>query len=223
MHFFTPWVRRTRSRWFQDRYSEAVAAYPNPATRFHIIGHSNGTYMLGRGLLAVSMMRFERAYIAGSVLPARYPWRARVDSGQIKEIRSDGSAFDWPVGLLCSALSFMRDIGTGGFAGFEAAPPSLTEYRYYPGGHSKPLEDRKNLEAIVKYVLTGTDTAPERLGTPNQWFAMLSRSLRYLGPLILIGLGLFLAYVIASSALSLVQWIIAAIAVFAVILFLLSM
>jgi hypothetical protein len=187
LHFFLPWVRRARARWFMDRYSELAAKYPDPASKFYFIGHSNGTYMLGRGLADVTMMRFERAYLAGSVLPPRYPWRDRIEAGQIDSIRSDGSSRDWPVGFLCSALSFMRDIGTGGFTGFEAAPPQLKEYRYYPGGHGKPLEDRENLEAIVDYVLVGKDQPPKNLGDePRYWFAFTSRALRYLGPWILI-------------------------------------
>jgi hypothetical protein len=189
LHFFLPWVRRSRARWFQDRYSELAAKYPGPATKFFFIGHSNGTYMLGRGLKNVSMMRFERAYMAGSVLPARYPWSSCVQSGQIGAVRSDGSARDWPVGLLCSALSFMGDIGTGGFSGFQAAPVQLREYRYYAGGHSKPLEDSKNLKAIVDYVLTGNGAEPRNLASEsNYWFRFASRALRYLGPVILIAL-----------------------------------
>ena len=227
LHFFLPWVRRSRARWFQDRYSELAAKYPNAETKFYFIGHSNGTYMLGRGLQQVEMMRFERAYIAGSVLPQNYPWEARVKSGQINEIRSDGSASDWPVGLLCSALSFMRDIGTGGFAGFKAAPHQLKEFRYYPGGHSKPLEDRKNLEAIVSYVLNGDKEgkqAPSNLGKPAPWFAFLSRALRYVGPVLILLVLAIIVYALAhlGPALSLWGWIATAIVAFLIVVTLMS-
>jgi hypothetical protein len=223
LHFFLPWIRRSRARWFQDRYSELAAKYPDAETKFYFIGHSNGTYMLGRGLQRVSMMRFERAYIAGCVLPPRYPWRTYVESGQIGAIRSDGSSSDWPVGLLCSGLSFMGDIGTGGFSGFESAPPELKEFRYYPGGHSKPLEDRSNLEAIVKYVLTGEEIQPKQLGEPRYFFALASHALRYLGPVILLIILSLLAYAIWTAAFTLWQWLIAVAIVFMIIVFLMSM
>jgi pimeloyl-ACP methyl ester carboxylesterase len=223
LHFFLPWVRRSQARWFQDRYSELAVKYPDPETKFYFIGHSNGTYMLGRGLAEVSMMRFERAYIAGSVLPSRYPWTIRVNAGQIGAIRSDGSAWDWPVGLLCSALSFMRDIGTGGFAGFEAAPPppQFKEYRHYAGDHGKPLEDRRNLEEIVKYVLKGEGEAPKNLVKPTSWFRFASEALRYVGPVILIALIAGLAF--WATGFTPLQWAIGILVLFIVAVFLMSM
>jgi hypothetical protein len=187
LHFFLPWVRRTRARWFQDQYGDLAAKYPD--ARFFFIGHSNATYMFGRSLARIPMIRFVRAYMAGSVLPSRYNWKECINRRQVQALRSDASAADWPVGLLCSALSFMGDIGTGGFSGFQAAPIPLQEHRYYLGGHSKPLEDRRNLERIVDEVMTGTVQPPiGPLGTPKPWFAMLSRALAYVGPVVLAAL-----------------------------------
>jgi hypothetical protein len=201
-----------------------AAEYSDPRTEFFFIGHSNGTYMLGRGLEKVTMMRFERAYMAGSVLPPGYPWRLRIETGQIRELRSDGSSWDWPVGLLCSALSFMGDIGTGGFAGFQAAPMQLREYRYYPGGHSKPLEDRANLRAIVDYVLTGVGSDPKKMETaPNYWFGFASRALRYLGPIILLGLLSVLLLAIWAGGFSTWQWATGIVVLFIVLVILVSM
>jgi hypothetical protein len=224
LHFFLPWVRQSRARWFQDRYSELAAKYPDPKIKFFFIGHSNGTYMLGRGLQYVKMMRFERAYLAGSVLPPRYPWTSRVAAGQIGALRSDGSSRDWPVGLLCSALSFMGDIGTGGFSGFQAAPVQLKEYRYYPGGHSKPLEDGTNLKSIVDYVMTGAETRPKDLTIqPSYWFRFASRALRYVGPVILVLLLLALLYLVWTGVFSAWQWAIGVGALLIFLLVLLSM
>jgi pimeloyl-ACP methyl ester carboxylesterase len=184
LHFFVPWVRRTKARWFQDQYSELAAKYPN--AHFFFIGHSNATYMLGRSLAKIPMIRFVRAYMAGSVLPSRYNWKECFDRKQVQALRSDASAADWPVGLLCSALSFMGDIGTGGFSGFESTPIALRERRYYRGGHSRPLEDRRNLERIVDEVMTGTAQLPtDALGSPKPWFAILSRALAYVGPVVM--------------------------------------
>jgi predicted esterase len=208
LHFFLPWVRRTRARWFQDRYSELAAQYPAPETQFCFIGHSNGTYMLGRGLERVSMMRFQRAYIVGSVLPRTYPWTKRIGDRQIFSLCSDASAWDWPVGLLCSALSFMGDIGTGGFWGFEAAPPEMKEFRYYKGGHSKPLEDRRHLQNIVDYVINGIDVPPKRLQIePAYAFGVLSRALKYVGPILLATILGGLAYEIYNNFIFSVWWV----------------
>jgi pimeloyl-ACP methyl ester carboxylesterase len=225
LNFFLPWVRRSRARWFQDVYSDWAAKSPNPDTKFYFIGHSNGTYMFGRGLKCVKMMRFDRAYLAGTVLPPSYPWRDRFADSQIAALRSDRSAFDWPVGLLCSALSFMRDIGPGGFSGFESAPPEVIEYQYYRGGHSKPLEDKRNLEAVVRYVLGGQDERPKGLiESPKVWFAFLSRALRYIGPFLIVLLlaGLILALVQFGPSLTPLGWAGTAVSFFVIVVVLVS-
>jgi hypothetical protein len=213
LHFFLPWTRRTKARWFQDQYGELMAQYPE--ARFFFIGHSNATYMLGRSLARVPMIRFVRAYIAGSVLPASYDWNARFTAGQVEAVRSDTSAWDCPVALLCGGLNFMRDIGTGGFSGFLRVPgrPRFHEYRSYPGGHSEPLRDRLNLKQIVDEVMTGETRPPmATLGPPAWWFQFLSRAMRYLMPAALAALLGGLAYYACISAAS---WSISTIALVA--------
>jgi alpha-beta hydrolase superfamily lysophospholipase len=203
LHFFLPWTRRTKARWFQDQYGELMSKYPE--AQFFFIGHSNATYMLGRSMANVPMMRFVRAYIAGSVLPAGYDWRVRFSSGQMQALRSDTSAWDCPVGLLCSGLSFMRDIGTGGFSGFTCAPPEpqVREYRSYQGGHSKPLEDRLNLKRIVDEVMTGHPYPPEvQIRPPRRWFDFLSRLMKFLMPIALAALAAAVLYYAIFSAAS---------------------
>lgn len=227
LHFFLPYVRRNRARFFQDRYSDYAAQYASPATRFFFIGHSNGTYMLGRALQSISMMRFERAYLAGSVLPAKFPWKDYVKSGQLKELRSDGSSADWAVGWLCSALSFMGDIGTGSFSGFEEPPPS-SEYReflYFRGDHSVPVEMESNLKQAVNFVLGGAKDAPTGLlSGPGRAFGFISRAARYVGPVLLALLAVLAAIgiILLSAASSIWISVGVVVAVFLVLVVLLS-
>jgi hypothetical protein len=223
LHFFLPWVRRTKARWFQDRYSELAAKFPYAS--FYFIGHSYATYMLGRSLAKVSMIRFVNAYMAGSVLPATYDWTARFNKRQLQALRSDASARDVPVGLLCSALSFMRDIGTGGYSGFQGAPNSVREEKYYYGGHSKPLEDRRNLELIVDEVMSGTAKRPiDYIGRPEKWFDILSHAFKYLGPVILASILAWCAWELYHhwQTFSLSSWTILAVAIFLIGVLLLS-
>jgi hypothetical protein len=49
----------------------------------YFLGHSNGTYMLGRCLEKVPSMRFRRIYLAGSVLSKEYSWNGVFDNKQV--------------------------------------------------------------------------------------------------------------------------------------------
>jgi len=174
--FAIPMFRRRNLEWFQDTYSETLAR--NPRARFAFIGHSNGTYLFGESLRRIPGMRFERAVLVGSVLPAEYDWRERFQRGQVVKLRVDGSAYDWPVAWLCRALRSigMKDIGTGGYDGFvNVAGPQKHEFFWYEGGHSAPLEP-SNLDALVDYAVADTITEP-RLGGDIRWFGLVSRAL----------------------------------------------
>ncbi|MBD2119385.1 hypothetical protein [Trichocoleus sp. FACHB-262] len=187
-NFFFPWLRRQNIRWFQDQYSYHFAL--NPKTEFHFIGHSNGTYILGESLKRVSAMRFNRIYLAGSMLPREYPWQDRFDSGQLKELRNDRSCWDWPVGILCSGLRGlgMKDVGTGGFDGFYFDDERTEEVYYYKGGHEKPL-DKENQTSILAFVLNGERSCPLNLlelSKISSKFRLISRIAPYFAPLLLI-------------------------------------
>jgi hypothetical protein len=110
-------------------------------------------------------MQFVHAYLAGSVLPREYPLRELCHRQQIKLLRNDCSAFDFPVGILCSGLRglWMRDIGTAGFAGFMDPPDdTLYEVRYFNGGHGEPLSPY-NHESIIAFILHGDLRKPDKL------------------------------------------------------------
>lgn len=157
IHFVNPWIRRSNARkllqWYGQKY---VSHSPN---NFYFVGHSNGTFMLGRCLENIPSMRFRRVYLAASVLPKEYPWghimrRQQIghfdDAGHwvIGAIHSDKGRRDVPVGWLCSILHGIEisiprqprtaDIGTGGFEGFHELESAETEHRY-EGGHGDML------------------------------------------------------------------------------------
>lgn len=160
--FVLPGFRQSNIAWFQDEYSYYFAKYPN--IDFHFIGHSNGTYILGESLKTVPGMKFKRVYLAGSVLPREYPWKKIFDKGQVDMICNARSSFDWPVGILCSALRGvgMRDIGTGGFDGFLMGDNRLKELYYFDGDHGKPLDESNHIN-IIEYILTGVISQPKGL------------------------------------------------------------
>jgi alpha-beta hydrolase superfamily lysophospholipase len=166
--FAFPVTRRRKVRWFLDQYTREVAGHP--MANFHFLGHSNGTYLLGQALNQVPAVRFQRVYLAGSVLPADYPWHdylaGRGGPSRVGIVRSDRGNRDLPVALLSQGLRGlrMRDIGDGGFGGFAQldAPPAI-QWPFFPGGHAAPLATAERRREIASYVTTGTAVEPDDL------------------------------------------------------------
>ena len=153
--FAIPMTRRRPLTWFQDQYSNVIAR--NPSAQVHFVGHSNGTYLLGHSLRAIPAMRFENVVLVGSVLRTDYDWNSRAIAGQVRRLQNHRANGDMPVSFLCSGLRGlrMRDIGPGGFEGFQVPIPRVTEEAFwYDGGHSAPLraENLPTLAAAVKWV-----------------------------------------------------------------------
>lgn len=172
-NFALPITRRRKLRWFLDQYSYLLARHPQ--LPFHFVGHSNGTYMLGQALKNVSSIRFERVYLAGSVLPVDFDWRAA--DRQVGSLVNVCAAADRPVAWLCSALRGvgMRDIGTGGFEGFQQLPAAARQFRYLPGGHGAALVTNR-LAGVAQFVRTGEPVAPQDLlEAPGGGFSLVSR------------------------------------------------
>lgn len=188
--FAVPIVRRRKVRWFLDQYSREFAGHRR--ARFHFVGHSNGTYVLGRALEDVPAVRFDRVYLAGSVLPAEYAWRRRHDDGQVRAVRSDRGRRDLPVALLSRGLRGlrMRDIGGGGFEGFTDLGAAFgTQWGYFPGGHSAPLADDDRRASAVAYVRGEPADPPNYLiDDGGGWLAPVSRAAPVLVPAAVVGL-----------------------------------
>ena len=140
--------------WFVDQISEQLARNPNAT--FCYAGHSNGTYILGEVLRRFPRLRFERVYLAASVLPADYPWKPVINTRQqVKRLRCDMGSEDWPVGVLCRVLHRLgkRSLGTGGADGFEYGDRDVIGYNRFTGGHGAML-GANNTESIADFLLT---------------------------------------------------------------------
>ncbi|MBI5820307.1 MAG: hypothetical protein HZA88_15170 [Verrucomicrobia bacterium] len=188
--FALPFRRRANISWFFDQYSDLVAQHDSldPALDFHFAGHSNGTYILGEGLRRLGAMRFHRVFLAGSVLPRDFPWRLFLGAKQVARVRNARSSRDVPVAVLCSILRglFMRDVGTGGFDGFNAG---ADEQAFFNGGHSAPVESA-NLDNVAQFLLAGSGGPPLaqlQQCCPTNFFRWLSRFAPWAVYLILAG------------------------------------
>jgi hypothetical protein len=177
LEFALPLLRRRKVRWLLDRYTREIAA--NPRARFHFAGHSNGTYALGYGLRRVSGMQFKSVYVAGSVLPADFPWSEMRRSGQLTRLRSDRGSRDFPVGVLAKGLRGlgMHDIGSGGFSGFlELDDVSWsTEWPFVPGGHGAPLKEPRREGVVAWLIGEGSDQPPGLVDSSGAFVGLLSR------------------------------------------------
>jgi hypothetical protein len=178
LDFAIPMLRRRWVNWFKDKYSYYYALYPDADFRF--LGHSNGTYLLGRSLDQVSGMRFTRVVLVGSVLPRGYNLEKIFGRDQVELLRNDRANCDIPVGILCSALRGlgMRDVGTAGFDGFDFKDERTSEVFYHDGGHSEALAET-NVGHLVQFLMTdhmdGTQDLELRKNKPTARFERLSR------------------------------------------------
>jgi hypothetical protein len=196
LKFLSPTRRRRPCREFKDAYSDCVAKNLN--VEFHFLGHSNGTYQLGEALREIPEMKFGRVVLAGSVLPAKYPWNERFAAGQLTELQNHMSNKDYPVGWVCNALRGigMRDVGTGGFTGFErTGTGSYQPVAYYDGDHGAALK-QPSLDRLVDYVLgevPDAATAPVLRGLPS-FQRRVSQACKLLAPFLLAGIVVGLGY-----------------------------
>ncbi|WP_170298484.1 alpha/beta fold hydrolase [Agromyces allii] len=183
MEFALPGTRRRKVHEFLKIYGDAYASrHPD---EFVFAGHSNGTYMMAQSLGRVPSMRFERIYLAGTVLPRRFDWDGLFRNRQVGRwtngswtkghVRSDRGVTDVPVGVLCSLLRGLGsvDIGTAGLSGFEnTAPWPIDQARTVKGGHGAALATDEQLDRIAEFVAKGTSSTPytdDSEGPPRRW------------------------------------------------------
>lgn len=170
IQFALPFTRRGNVKRFLRDYGRWFTTHD--ADNFHFLGHSNGTYMLGKALQEVRTMRFTRVLLAGSVLPPDYDWSARVDAGQVLQVRNDRASHDFPVGILCSLLNGLnQDVGRGGYTGFVGLPVAVSQpAATFPKGHGSALEDHTaanyppRMPEVAEFLLEGT-LPPDPLNT----------------------------------------------------------
>jgi triacylglycerol esterase/lipase EstA (alpha/beta hydrolase family) len=172
--------RRKNLRWFADQYTYYLARQPEKP--FHFVGHSNGTYMVGESFKSISSLKFNRVFLAGSVLPAQFNWQPYTDQGRIDTIVNVCATQDTPVAILCRTLRGfgMRDVGVGGFTGFDVFPGR--QIRWITGDHGAALHSDERIGNVLTY-LAGQDAAPlaDAGAEPANWFGVLSRTMPYLG------------------------------------------
>ena len=199
-NFAFPLTRRRTLRWFQDQYSYYLARHPN--LPFHCVGHSNGTYLLGQSLRQVRAIRFVRVYLAGSVLPRDFAWRDYAANGRIGALVNVCASEDKPVAWLCSMLNGlgMRDVGLGGFVGFDVVPADASQLRHIPGGHSEALSTER-LPAIADYIRSGEFADNTSLVRPSESFAVISRAAPYMAWGIVLAIAATVAYSVVAGIL----------------------
>ena len=150
--FALPFTRTRNLRRFLDTYSEAFAQHRGRS--FSFAGHSNGTYILGQALRTIPAVRMDQVFLGGSVLPREFPWRQLLAKGQIGRVRNVRAADDWVVAMLCGALRgmMMRDVGTGGYAGFVDDHERFEDLGYLSGGHGSAFTEAR-LPLIADFLL----------------------------------------------------------------------
>jgi pimeloyl-ACP methyl ester carboxylesterase len=168
--FLLPWERLQKVEWLMNQYAEAIARYPN-ATRFHYVGHSNGTWLLANALERYSCCQFKRIVFAGSVVSSRYDWRARINRAppQVEAVVNHAATGDWVVAYFPNLFESIRiqDLGGAGHRGFEKAQLDSGDVRnveYVVGQHSAALQE-DNWKAIAKFVVRG-EWPPRQLPSP---------------------------------------------------------
>jgi alpha-beta hydrolase superfamily lysophospholipase len=196
--FMLPWGHDRQLRQFAEWYAQMLSTY-GPVD-FHFVGHSNGTYILGRSLERVPAMTFTKVYLAGSVLRRNFPWADH--RHQVTELVNACGSKDFPVAVLCGALRGVgrTHLGIGGYAGFDDAPMARAQYVTISGGHGAGLVNER-LPAVADYVLHGTTPAAGdawQTADPPSGFDNLSKFSPWLARLFaagfvaaLIGLGLW--------------------------------
>jgi alpha-beta hydrolase superfamily lysophospholipase len=197
LSFALPFTRGRTQRFFLDLYSSHFAR--RRLSNFHLVGHSNGSYILGRALTQVPALRLNRVYLAGTVLPREYPWIDRFKDGQVQAVRVDRARTDISVGWLCAALRGlgMRDIGTAGVDGFNQVHERLSQFHYLPGGHRAALE-RQRLPGVAAFLL-GQDNCPVGLVDMSAPFLAMSRVAPYAALAGVVGGGMVAARWVAAG------------------------
>jgi len=204
--FILPWIRRQKVEWFMDQYVGAVAQYPR--SKFHYVGHSNGTYLAARGLQDYPACVFDHVLFAGSVVRCSYDWLSLVENRRVVRMLNVVASADWVVALLPKSLEWFKkfDLGGAGFDGFDqagpqAAPhPALAQREFVQGSHGAGIAEGQ-WENIARFVVHGhvpADNAPGFVGQQTRWLKALSstRAVLWAGAAIA---GLFVPAAIISS------------------------
>ncbi|GAA1761201.1 alpha/beta hydrolase [Agromyces humatus] len=192
--FALPFVRNRKAHQFLEKYGD-VAVTHDP-DNFAFLGHSNGTYMLGRSMLRVPAVRFRNILLAGTVLNPNFDWellRRRRQIGSygpnkngLREwkdgaVHNERVRIDVPVGVLSAFLGglkpFNATVGTGGTAGFVNADGVVSQDDgFYRGGHAGALStsEMARREEIAAFLRIGKP-ADHPTEKPSDFFGWVGR------------------------------------------------
>ncbi len=166
LSFLVPGARQEKVEWLMDRYTEALARYPNAGNQVSFVGHSHGTYLLKKALEDYPAMKVGRVVLAGSVIRKDHDWAPLLQSGRVGGVLNLVASSDWVVAWLPNALEKLglQDVGGAGHYGFQPHHPGLLELpppgRFVRGGHSAAL-DEAWWDSIAGYVVKGTLEVPD--------------------------------------------------------------
>jgi alpha-beta hydrolase superfamily lysophospholipase len=145
--------RQKNVRWLMDRYTGALAQYPN--AKFGFVGHSNGTYLLGGTLKNYKTPRFDRVVLAGCVLPKAFKWEHFVTERRVAAIQNYVASADWVVAWFPAIFEFFggekADLGSAGHAGFNDDCALRDAIVLTRGGHNCAIAG--NERNLARYVL----------------------------------------------------------------------
>ncbi len=163
LSFLRPRARGQKVEWLMDRYTEALATYPNAKT-FSYVGHSNGTYLLARALREYPSVNFDNVVFAGSVVRHNLDWKTFLDSGQVGKVLNFVASADWVVafGPKTFELLGIQDLGGAGHDGFKAASTEANVIEpkcCIEGGHGAAIAE-DFWDSIAHFVLTGEYQEP---------------------------------------------------------------
>ena len=156
--FLNPVTRRAKTTWLVEQYLENLMLFPK-ADRFHYVGHSNGTYLLARGLRDFPFIRFDKVVLAGSVVQCTYPWKRMIADGRIQRVLNYVASADAVVAIFPKALGRLGfDLGSAGHDGFDDLDDHDGtigyQVRFATGGHGAALEEG-HWDDIADFVVQG--------------------------------------------------------------------
>jgi pimeloyl-ACP methyl ester carboxylesterase len=185
--FLFPSPRSRKVEWLMDQYVEARALYP--CAKFYYVGHSNGTFLLAEALRRCAGIKFERAVLAGSVVPIQYPWPELREGGQLGSLLNYVATEDWVVAGIPRFLqkTHLLGLGSAGHDGFNSLPHGSRQVRYVRGSHSAALSV-KHWPDIANFVLNGRrvlkDTQVRPAWTNYAWVLTIVALLVAIGPIV---------------------------------------
>jgi len=168
--------RQRNVLWFMDEYVAALARFPK--AKFHFVGHSNGTYLLASSLRRYKSSTFDRALLAGSVVPRKFPWDRYAET-RIHALRNYVATRDIVVGIFPGIFELLgsKEIGTAGHNGFTDRFSQRHQVTYIKGGHAAAIAE-DNFDFIIAFMLgeQAPDTAPAlKSEARERWAVIVSK------------------------------------------------